>query len=155
MPEPEPEPEQLYYGDTGDLQVALRLAGGDPSTHQMSWAARELERYLLCSTNAGGGGGAPGGGGLAGQRVLELKAGRGWLARRLSAHGASVVATESGALLPALQPEHLVRHGELQRAALGEVAAHRLRDVRARKRRLEHRLDAAHLQALAAPHAPS
>jgi hypothetical protein len=35
--------------------------------------------------------------GLAGQRVLELKSGQGWLTQRLSSHGALVVATESTA----------------------------------------------------------
>jgi hypothetical protein len=59
QPEPEPEPVEaeqhgrhpLYAGDTGDLQVALRLSKQGSSTHQISWAGRELERYLLHSAS--------------------------------------------------------------------------------------------------------
>ena len=56
QPEPEPEVElhgrhSLYAGDTGDLQVALRLSQAGPTTHQISWAGRELERYLLHSAS--------------------------------------------------------------------------------------------------------
>ena len=55
-PEPEPEAElhgrqSLYAGDTGDLQAALQLSRACHSTHQISWAGRELERYLLHSAS--------------------------------------------------------------------------------------------------------
>ena len=75
-----PETSQ-YAGDTGDLQAALEQAQATREGAGSSWAARELERYLLHSAGASGVG-------LGGRRVLELKSAQGWLAQRLSARTA-------------------------------------------------------------------